>query len=66
MTDSSVSLFKKVGIVVGLIYIISPLDAVPDAIPFVGWLDDVGVLAIMYAFMMKELGEYMTQAPTDN
>ncbi|MEQ1593906.1 MAG: YkvA family protein [Casimicrobium sp.] len=27
------------------LYIISPLDLVPDVIPFFGWLDDLGVLA---------------------
>jgi uncharacterized membrane protein YkvA (DUF1232 family) len=31
--------------VLALLYILSPLDLVPDWIPFVGWLDDIGVLA---------------------
>ncbi len=26
-------------------YIISPLDLIPDVIPVIGWLDDLGVLA---------------------
>lgn len=28
-----------------LLYILSPLDLIPDVIPVVGWLDDLGVLA---------------------
>lgn len=28
-----------------LLYIVSPLDLIPDVIPLVGWLDDLGVLA---------------------
>lgn len=28
-----------------LLYIISPLDLIPDVIPVIGWLDDLGVLA---------------------
>ena len=28
-----------------LLYIISPLDLIPDVIPMIGWLDDLGVLA---------------------
>lgn len=28
-----------------LLYIVSPLDLIPDVIPVVGWLDDLGVLA---------------------
>jgi uncharacterized membrane protein YkvA (DUF1232 family) len=27
------------------LYIVSPLDLIPDVIPVVGWLDDLGVLA---------------------
>lgn len=44
----------KVQIVGALIYFISPLDAIPDYLPIVGYSDDMGVLllalktAIMY------------------
>ncbi|MGL4232126.1 MAG: YkvA family protein [Casimicrobium sp.] len=31
--------------VLALLYILSPLDLVPDWIPLVGWLDDIGILA---------------------
>ncbi len=31
--------------VLALLYVLSPLDLIPDWIPFVGWLDDIGVLA---------------------
>jgi uncharacterized membrane protein YkvA (DUF1232 family) len=31
--------------VLALLYVLSPLDLLPDWIPFVGWLDDIGVLA---------------------
>lgn len=31
--------------VLALLYLISPLDIIPDAFPIVGWLDDLGVLA---------------------
>lgn len=37
--------WKRV-IIAGLamLYIISPLDLIPDFIPVIGWLDDLGVL----------------------
>jgi uncharacterized membrane protein YkvA (DUF1232 family) len=30
--------------IVSLVYIISPIDFIPDVIPVVGWLDDGGAL----------------------
>jgi hypothetical protein len=30
--------------IVSLLYMVSPIDLAPDAIPVVGWLDDVGFL----------------------
>ena len=33
-----------VGVVVAL-YVISPVDIVPDTIPVAGWLDDVGIVS---------------------
>lgn len=38
--------WKKIIIVLlALLYVISPLDLIPDVIPVIGWLDDLGVLA---------------------
>lgn len=28
-------------------YIVSPIDLVPDVIPVIGWLDDLGVLGLL-------------------
>ena len=30
--------------VLAMLYVISPLDLIPDFIPVIGWLDDLGVL----------------------
>ncbi|TAG84008.1 MAG: DUF1232 domain-containing protein [Burkholderiales bacterium] len=43
---ASRSKWKRVAIgVLALLYVLSPLDLVPDWIPLVGWLDDIGILA---------------------
>lgn len=57
--DGSIPFWKKAGVVAGLLYIISPIDAVSDFLPIIGWLDDLGVLTTMYLFLMRELGGYV-------
>lgn len=58
LTDSDVSIWKKLAVLVGVLYVLSPVDAVSDFIPVVGWLDDLGVLGLLYLFMMHELADY--------
>jgi uncharacterized membrane protein YkvA (DUF1232 family) len=34
----------------GVLYILSPLDLIPDILPIIGWIDDLLVLAyVVYA-----------------
>lgn len=40
MRDNS---FVTVILVLALLYIISPIDLIPDVIPVVGWIDDLVV-----------------------
>ena len=43
--------------VLAMLYVISPLDLIPDFIPFIGWLDDLGVLvwAARQVFFNKDI-----------
>jgi uncharacterized membrane protein YkvA (DUF1232 family) len=36
-----------------LLYLASPIDLVPDMIPIVGWLDDIGLLGYLGYALMK-------------
>jgi uncharacterized membrane protein YkvA (DUF1232 family) len=40
-----------------VLYVISPLDLIPDFIPVIGWLDDLGVLvwAARQVFFSKDV-----------
>lgn len=44
--------------VVGLLYVINPIDLIPDFIPFVGQIDDALVLKFCLKLMEKDLLKY--------
>lgn len=56
--DREASLVGKLFVLAALVYVVSPVDLIPDAIPIVGWLDDVGVMSLAVAWMWKVVGRY--------
>ncbi len=58
MTDARVHWGKKAIVVGALLYFIIPLDSIPDIVPVVGFLDDMGVAAAAVKFLAGELKEY--------
>ncbi|MBW8482975.1 YkvA family protein [Actinomadura parmotrematis] len=44
----------------GLVYIVSPLDAVPEVIPVAGVADDAGVALWLAAVLVKAAGEFVS------
>jgi len=45
-------------VVAALLYVINPFDAIPDAIPIVGQLDDAAVVAACLALVRRDLQRY--------
>jgi uncharacterized membrane protein YkvA (DUF1232 family) len=43
----------------GLVYVLSPLDAVPEFIPFIGVADDLGVTMWLLATLVSAAGDYV-------
>lgn len=46
-------------IVAAVIYVVSPLDLIPDFIPVIGYLDDVTVVSFALKIVRDELDEYL-------
>ncbi|RZJ37042.1 MAG: DUF1232 domain-containing protein, partial [Chryseobacterium sp.] len=42
-----------------LIYVISPIDIIPDFVPVVGALDDLAILALAIPMLMKEVDKFL-------
>jgi uncharacterized membrane protein YkvA (DUF1232 family) len=58
MKDPFVSWHRKAIVVMGLVYFISPIDTIPDIAPFIGYLDDLGVITAVIKFLGSELIPY--------
>lgn len=41
-----------------IIYVVSPIDAIPDLIPVLGWLDDVTIVGYALSKLSEELRRY--------
>lgn len=49
---------KLVAIVAAILYLISPLDVIPDFIPVVGYVDDAAVIAWVLKSIAEELKDF--------
>ncbi|RFS87138.1 DUF1232 domain-containing protein [Actinomadura spongiicola] len=53
--------FKTLGLLVlGVVYLISPIDAIPDVIPVAGIMDDTGLALWMLAVLVKSAGDFVS------
>lgn len=48
-----------IAIVAALIYYIAPTDVIPDSIPVIGKIDDIGVIATCLPLIKKDLDDYV-------
>ena len=48
-------------VAVGLIYLLSPIDLIPDAIPVVGIIDDAFVLKLIYDAINDEIENWKSK-----
>ncbi len=65
--DPNASVLGKLVAFVALLYAVWPLDLIPD-VPFVGWLDDIGIMGLATAWLMRSVARYreLPAAPMDD
>lgn len=56
--DPAVPVSEKMWVIVSLLYLISPVDFIPDPIFGIGILDDLVVILLMLSFMADKLKKY--------
>jgi uncharacterized membrane protein YkvA (DUF1232 family) len=57
LNSGKVSHGEKAVLLAALVYLISPIDLVSDAIPVLGWLDDIGVASIALNYVMRRMDD---------
>jgi uncharacterized membrane protein YkvA (DUF1232 family) len=60
--DSKVPGWRKFAVVGAMAYVLSPVDFVPDLIPLLGWLDDVGVVGAALAFFARDVANHSSKS----
>ncbi|QZY57214.1 YkvA family protein [Crassaminicella profunda] len=57
--DPKVSLYKKIMVMGGLIYIVSPIDIIPETILGFGFIDDAVLMLYMISKISDQLDKYI-------
>lgn len=58
MRDPLISWHRKAIVAAALVYFITPIDAIPDIAPLIGYMDDLGVIAALLKYLGSELIPY--------
>ena len=53
LLDRQTPLYVKLTLAAGLLYIIVPVDILPDTVPIFGWLDDLAIASFIVALALK-------------
>jgi uncharacterized membrane protein YkvA (DUF1232 family) len=62
LRDGEAPLFPRLIALFAVLYVLMPIDVIPDTIPILGWMDDVGILGLVLAWTAKHVQSYASPA----
>jgi uncharacterized membrane protein YkvA (DUF1232 family) len=58
MFDRGAPLMPRMIALFAVLYVVMPIDLIPDFVPIFGWLDDIGVTAIAMSYVLAKAAAY--------
>jgi uncharacterized membrane protein YkvA (DUF1232 family) len=65
LRDPAVPAWRRWLLVLAAAYVVMPFDAIPDALPVLGWLDDVGAVTMALGLFRRDLARHAALAAPD-
>lgn len=59
--DSAVPGWRKLVVMGAVAYVLLPIDLVPDLVPVIGWLDDIGAIGAALAFFARDVQSHASK-----
>jgi uncharacterized membrane protein YkvA (DUF1232 family) len=63
LRDRDAPFLPRLLAVLAIAYVLLPLDALPDVAPLIGWLDDLGVVGAVLAYVAARAARYESERP---
>jgi uncharacterized membrane protein YkvA (DUF1232 family) len=59
LSDREADWKPKVGVILAVLYLLWPVDLLPDFAPFIGWLDDIGFVGLASWYLIHATNRYL-------
>jgi uncharacterized membrane protein YkvA (DUF1232 family) len=59
LKDGKTDWKPKALLVIAIIYLLWPIDILPDVFPILGWLDDIGIASAAVAYVSYAANRYL-------